>query len=309
MNLLLMTFGPKVKNHYQAVFAILSFMRDPLVSRIIIMTDQPELYRWVASRAGQVAGHDLPEVEIVHVAQEQLTEWQGAPKFFWRVKIRAIQEVFARYPQQHLMYIDSDTFLARSLADVVKLLDEGAALMHCQEYRLGDSRQEDVVSMNRTLIGNTYAGVPVTAESYMWNAGVIALPSSRAAQLIQRTLDMCDEMCATPSARRLLEQFSFSLVLNHDQPLFPCEGTVGHYWGNKAEWNRFIEQFLAGSRIRNESLTDTLQRMQDIDWTHLPLERRPHWPAEKIKKGLDLILRPDKSRHFVPHEDSETLAD
>ncbi|MDO4232348.1 MAG: hypothetical protein Q4D19_09460, partial [Lautropia sp.] len=239
MNLLLMTFGPKVKNHYQAVFAILSFMRDPLVSRILIMTDQPELYRWVTSLdGGQVAGHDLPEVEIVHVSQEQLTEWQGAPQFFWRVKIRAIQEMFARHPDQHLMYIDSDTFLARSLADVVNLLDEGAALMHCQEYCLGDSRQEDVVSMNQTLMGKTFAGVPVTPTSRMWNAGVIALPSSRAAQLIQQTLEMCDEMCATPSARRLLEQFSFSLVLNHECPLYPCEGTVGHYWGNKAEWNR-----------------------------------------------------------------------
>ncbi len=307
MNLLLLTFGGRPENHYQAAFAILSFFKDPAITRVIVMTDQPDRYRWLEGNAGKtVAGHDLPEIVIQSVDKATLEEWQGSRHFFWRIKIRAIQQAIASYPGEHLIYVDSDTFLAGSLTEVGRLMDEGVALMHCPEYRLNESKDHTVVRMNSILAGKSFAGVPVSSESQMWNAGVVALPASRGAQLVELTLQVCDEMCDTQCPRRLIEQFAFSVALNHDTPLYPCEGVIGHYWGNKAEWNDFILRFLADSRLRDQGVTDAFAHLDEVDWTHLPLEKRPHTQAERLKKGVDWLLPADKGRHFVPSDSIET---
>lgn len=47
MNLLLLTFGDNTDNHQQAVFAALSFMRDPHIRRVLVVTDRPDFYRWL----------------------------------------------------------------------------------------------------------------------------------------------------------------------------------------------------------------------------------------------------------------------
>ena len=44
MNLLLLTFGDNTDNHQQAVFAALSFMRDPHIRRVLVVTDRPDFY-------------------------------------------------------------------------------------------------------------------------------------------------------------------------------------------------------------------------------------------------------------------------
>ncbi|MDO4905607.1 MAG: hypothetical protein Q4A16_08690 [Lautropia sp.] len=304
MNLLLLAFGARSENHYQAAFAILSFFKDPAISRVMVMTDQPDLYRWLERKSGQaVNGRELPSLEIIDIERSTLDEWQGEHHFFWRIKIKAIQHAIEKHPGEHLMYIDSDTFLASGLSAIVQLLDEGAALMHCAEYRLNESKDHTVERMDRILSGKEFAGVPVKSQSWMWNAGVIGLPASRATELVELTLKVCDEMCATECPRRLIEQFAFSVALNHDVPLYPCEGTIGHYWGNKHEWNDFILRFLADSRLRDKGVEDAFARLDKVDWTRLPLEKRPHRQAERIKKGVDLLMPADQGRHFVPAGD------
>lgn len=300
MNLLLLTFGARPENHHQAVFSVLSFFRDPVVSSVMVMTDQPEMYRWLSTQAARrVDGRELPPLEIIPVDPATLAEWQGRQQFFWRIKIKAIEQAIGRYPGQHLVYVDSDTFMANNLAAVSRLLDQGSALMHCQEYRLGECRDQTVVQMNRLLSGRQFADVPVTPQSWMWNAGVVGLPACRAAELLQLTLQVCDGMCATEAPRRLIEQFAFSVALDHAAALHPCESTIGHYWGNKPEWNQFILRFLAENRLRDDGLGDIFARLARMDWSRMPLETRPHGPVERIKRGLDRLLPPNEGRYFA----------
>ncbi|MBF1236599.1 MAG: hypothetical protein HXM43_12470, partial [Lautropia mirabilis] len=150
MNLLLLTFGDNTDNHQQAVFAALSFMRDPHIRRVLVVTDRPDFYRWLCGternallteEGGEDASGErgmAAAVEILPITAETLSAWQGPQQFFWRIKIQAVAMAVRQYPDQHLLYVDSDTFLAGSLAGMVRQLDAGAACMHCFENRLGD---------------------------------------------------------------------------------------------------------------------------------------------------------------------------
>ena len=143
MNLLLLTFGDNTDNHQQAVFAALSFMRDPHIRRVLVVTDRPDFYRWLCGternallteEGGEDASGErgmAAAVEILPITAETLSAWQGPQQFFWRIKIQAVAMAVRQYPDQHLLYVDSDTFLAGSLAGMVRQLDAGAACMHC----------------------------------------------------------------------------------------------------------------------------------------------------------------------------------
>lgn len=287
MNLLLLTFGDKVENHYQAVFAILSFLKDPAIGRAIVITDRPDFYRFLGDR-----------VDIITIDQQMLTEWQAPYQFFWRIKIKAVELAVARYPDQHLMYVDSDTFLATDLDEMVARLDAGAGYMHLFEEGLGSNTNRTLKRMHQSLAGKTFAGVTMTADSPMWNAGVIALPASRAAETVQLALRLCDEMCATDCTRRLIEQFSFSVALHEKTQLAGCEHIIGHYWGNKPEWDDFIMRFLATNLLKGASLADCIEQTRQIDWHGLPLEKRQRSSIARIRRWLDGTFRPRRVRHF-----------
>ena len=120
-------------------------------------------------------------------------------------------------------------------------------------------------------MGRTLEGIALTGRHEMWNAGVIGLPASMAAERVAQALQLCDAMCATDCPRRLIEQFAFSLALQQGT-LHPCQDVIGHYWGNKPAWNRLIAGFLAEARLKDETVAQAVARLGQVDWRALPLE-------------------------------------
>ena len=181
MNLLLLTFGDNTDNHQQAVFAALSFMRDPHIRRVLVVTDRPDFYRWLCGternallteEGGEDASGErgmAAAVEILPITAETLSAWQGPQQFFWRIKIQAVAMAVRQYPDQHLLYVDSDTFLAGSLADMVRQLDAGAAYMHCFENRLGDRNSRTLTRTRRALEGRTLEGIALNNKTFLDN--------------------------------------------------------------------------------------------------------------------------------------------
>ena len=287
VNLVLMAFGAQLDNHNQASFALLSFLRDARLGRVMVVTDQPDFYRFFGER-----------IEIIPVDEALLTQWQGDSGFFWRIKIKAIEAAAQRDPGQALLYVDSDTFLAAGLAAIDQALCQGTALMHCLENKLSDRSNPTLTRMQRSLVGKRFAGIDIRDDSPMWNAGVIGLPAGKALALVRRSLQVCDEICRTDCTRRLVEQFAFSLVLDDAGPMQGCDGAIGHYWGNKPEWNRFITRFWAGARLRDDDLAACIGQVAQVDWRALPLEMRRRSSAERIKQWLDRLLPPRRPRYF-----------
>ncbi|WP_090655850.1 hypothetical protein [Basfia succiniciproducens] len=283
MNIVLLTFGSRLENHYQASFAILSFLKDPAVKRVIMVTDRPEFYAFFGNK-----------IEFIQINEDTLTQWQGEYQFFWRVKIKALEKVQKRYPAEHLLYIDSDTFLATDLAGIQDKLSQNQLFMHKLECALGDEIDNTTKKMHNSLKDKTFAGIRLDSQSTMWNAGVIALPANKAKEIITLSLQLCDEICATDCTRRLVEQFSFSIALNHYGELNACDHIIGHYWGNKNEWNKLISAFFVNALLKNLSLQDCINEVAEFDWNRLPIHKKQRSTNSKLKALTDKYF-PDKN--------------
>lgn len=287
MNLVLLTFGEKLETHYQAAFSILSFLRDKEIERIVMVTDRPDFYRFLGTK-----------IDILPVNNEILREWQQPYQFFWRVKIKALEEIARKYPNDDLLYVDSDTFLATNLQEISQKLTQGETFMHIFEKMISNAESNTLKNMYQHLNNHSFSGVKIHQNSQMWNAGVIALPNQKASEIIELSLNVCDEMCKTACTRRLIEQFAFSVSLKHLSTLNPCDHIIGHYWGNKSEWNKEIANFFVNSQLKNLSLDEMIKELNQFNWNKLPLEKKQRSSADKLKNIVDKLFPIKKIRYF-----------
>lgn len=288
MNLLFLTFGPNLKNHYQANFAILSFLQYPeVVSTIYVFTDHPEFYDRLSSK-----------VKVILITDSQLQEWKGEYGFFWRVKIKAIEKLVSENPDKPLVYLDSDTFLYQNPTDFVKALQQGSAFMHENEGKLSEKRSKTERKMWQQVNGMNAGGVKITAEHCMWNAGVVAIPANKNLEAIRLALNICDAMCAADVTPRLIEQFAISVALTETYGLQPADKWIGHYWGNKEEWNEAIAQFFLESYLKAFPVETDIQRIQNFDFKKLALRKGLRKNRQRLVELADKLF-PPKESHFL----------
>jgi len=297
MNLMLLAFGPNLRNHHQACFAILTLLKESPPPRITVYTDMPELYRAFLGR----------RVVLETTPYEKLQRWQGRHQFFWRIECMAVQEMARRHPGEHLIYVDSDTFLADGLhSGVVRKLEAGTALMHEDEGLLRSLRTRTERGTWEALRGRRFCGVPVDRSTRMWNAGVIAIPGAHAEAVADRVVEVCDALCETPAPRRLLEQLAFSVTLEHLVGIEPASPWVGHYWGNKDEWNAAIGQFLIASRLGKRTLDDDIALLRDFDFSRIPVRKKQKNTKLRLQRLLDQHFPLRETIYFANARDSET---
>ena len=284
MNLIYLVFGSDFRNHLQANFSIESFLLQPnCVERIFVFTDLPEYFQ----------SHDKTKVETIRVDDAQLNEWQKPHGFFWRVKIKAIQTLIEKHPDTNWLYLDSDTFLYGDLEIINKELNSGNSVMHLNEGELSKLNSKTEKLMWIQSKNKTFHRITINEEHCMWNAGVIGIPRQGNKELIREILQFCDDMCASPVTRRLIEQFSFSVILDEKTKLVDCKSIIGHYWGNKMQWNAMIRDFYARSLLRNFSETERKESFAQIDLKKLPVFVRIPNTQRKLVKLIHKVF-PDR---------------
>ena len=60
----------------------------------------------------------------------------GEHKFFWRVKIKALELIAKKYPHESILYLDGDTFFYQRTDKLSKSLQSGQNHMHVKEGKL-----------------------------------------------------------------------------------------------------------------------------------------------------------------------------
>lgn len=307
MHLVCLSFGSNLDYHSQTVFAALSFLTDKHIEHVTVVTDYPDFYDVLGDK-----------VSVYPIDERTIQDWRGEYDFFWRVKMKAIQVAQVQQPEQHLLYVDSDTFLTAPLGELNARLDQGHCHMHLEETILKKGQSKTERKMWKHLKKQTFAGIDVNKHSRMWNAGVIAIPKQQAKGVLQHAIEVCDALCATKCRRRLLEQFAFSLALEHHSAcseasetaqsntkenietsikLKAADDCILHYWGNKPEWNAHIQRFFSDSKLKNRRLEDDIEAIRDFDWQSLAINTK----IPSIKRQLIHTLNdalPDHKTFF-----------
>ncbi|MBE2895901.1 hypothetical protein HPC38_03265 [Pasteurellaceae bacterium HPA106] len=290
-NLVLLTFGDRLETHYQAALSILSFLNDPHINKVVVVTDRQDFYRCFGDH-----------VEFVAIDETTLSAWQGEQQFFWRVKIKALQTVAERFCEHHILYVDSDTVLGAPLTPLIDGLNRQQPFMHIFEERLSEGNSKTVRKMWKCLQNRTFSGITINENTAMWNAGVIALPHETAHEILALALTICDEICATDCPRRLVEQFAFSLALNHHRPLQGCEHIIAHYWGNKAQWNVLAQDLLLTAFLHHESLEQMKARAAELPVRSVPIFVKTSNTEKRLIRFIQRLFKRNQQRYFNSQE-------
>ena len=284
MNIVYLVFGNNRDHYRQAYFSIctaLAWKSDH--DKIIILTEDPSLFNFF----GNIA-------EIIPIDKNIIKEWEGKYQFFWRVKIKALQHIAEKYPLDSILYLDGDTFFYKDMQPIRDGLQNGQNYMHIEEGKLAELSSKTEKLMWKQMQGKTYGNIEIDKKVAMWNAGLVGV-SNKHLDCLQTTLEMNDAMCGDGVTRRLIEQFAFSLGLNQSSKLQPADHIVGHYWGNKPEWNRMINNFLEECFMKNCTINEIIAKVKQMDLSQYAIWVKESSTRRKLNKIIDKLFKNTKA--------------
>lgn len=214
--------SPDILN--EALFSILSYLRQPAGATVLVYTDNPAHFRAVL---GELAG-----VVCVPIEPAQWRAWRGDIDFVHRVKIMVLQHAAAHYAGS-LLYVDTDTLFTQSPAEIFGLLSQGQRFVHVSEGRLNDGNALNR-KINRVLQARdmpALVGGPIAPATQMYNAGVLGLRSSDA-PLLAEVLALTEQLYRH-YPKHVMEQLAFSVVWARSGPVREAAPWVYHYWNLK----------------------------------------------------------------------------
>lgn len=286
MNILYMVFGDNLGYHKEAYLSIRSFQRQMAEGdRIYMLTSQPEYYQ----RAG---------INLLEIDEQTVARWKGPHQFVFRAKIMAMRHLATLFPDEHLLYLDTDTFLYGRLDDLRQRLDNGQALMHLREGHPSQMKASSL-RMWKQVEGKVYGGIKIGAEHDMWNAGVVGLPHERMAAIIDTALAVCDGMLDDGVQTHVTEQYAQSVALAEGATLAAASDHIGHYWSNKPAWEELSTELMLKAYMRNESLQEELACIDDALFRQLPVYAHHSSTAAKLHRLVDKWF-PDKREERIP---------
>ncbi len=280
MNLLYVTFGKKQSIHTQAAFSIYSFLANcNKLSTINIVTDNADNYT-----------HFGKTVNLISVTDKDLIDWQGDVQFFWRIKIKALEMLCNLYPNEPIVYVDTDTYLFKNDTFFNSTLTTNIAIMHENEGIMANEKSGFKKKMWNQIKNKTFGDLKMKGTHSMWNAGVVATPNTKNAAECSLALAICDDMCKQGITRRLIEQYALSLSLQHIYGIEEAKSNVLHYWSAKDVWDVTISNFFNEAYCKNWTYDTIIEKVKTFDYNALPIYKRVRNTNLRLKKVVDNLF-------------------
>ncbi len=294
MRLSYLVWGGKESLFVEAVFSILTFLSDPVVEAVTVLTDKPEMFHLFEPSA---------KVRVVYIPPGEFTDWYGPSRYVFRAKLKGMERLVELHPGEDLVYVDTDTFRGGDMVVVKEHLAKGRFCMHDFEGRTHESLKRDrrwqrVFNQAKSL---NLSGIEIGANPGHWNSGCVGLPGGKAKEMLEKVLRVNDATLAEwwGEGVHFIEEACFSMVLEKAGQIMDVSECVGHYYGNKLLWDRKISDFLAMNRLKCRSLAEDIEAARDFDFKELPISCHiPTW-RRRINGHLEKLL-PDKRVRYFP---------
>jgi hypothetical protein len=254
-NLVFLSYGSS-SEYLRAIYCVLSFSAWAEMKmdnfRLIIYTDQPDFFKTYLSGF---------TIEYFQLSPGMLHEMLAGTGFIHRRKVAVIDMTFRNFPDEDLIFIDSDTFFVNEPKPFLQPIREGVSLMHKKEYTLteglelfssfGQGHYPEAfikyISGRQFLIGNQ--PMVFHTNDYSWNSGVVGLPKSFGSYM-KDVFELTDAFYAH-SKWFVSEQMAFSLILQRTTTIVSTAPYITHYWGahQKIIADQFINKLITTSAI------------------------------------------------------------
>lgn len=233
--LLFQMYGANRRYHLELTYSILSAHRflqqDPADIRIALIADEPNLRP------------DLPADQIP-VSAETIHRWQLDGTYKHGMQLNALRHALQHYATP-VALLDTDTVLRDHPARMFDRISPGHTLMHIREGRMSELREWPQINQIATALGGRACRIPLTADTVMYNVGVLGLHPADLA-LVDRAITATSEMRAH-SDLFTCNQIATSMVCANESRLSTCEDVVEHYWGgDRAYYHYQIDRMFPG---------------------------------------------------------------
>lgn len=194
------------------------------------------------------------------------------------------------YPDDDLLYLDSDTFLYGSLTTLKTRLDEGHGLMHLCEGKPTDI-SHTAKRLWKKAVGKTYGDILIGEQHQMWNAGVVGLPCKKISETVACALTLCDGMLNDGNNEFITEQYSYSIALAEHTSLTATSDLIGHYWGNSMGWKDKAYEIFMQAYLNDLSLEEELKALNIDELCKTPYYVRRSSTAAKLYRLVDRMFK------------------
>jgi hypothetical protein len=272
MNIIYLSIGNNPIHHARAYFSIVTFLKYNTKHPIFVYTDAPQFYKGLEA-----------VVSVKELTPERVKDWCGNYGV-WRAKIKSMEDL-ALKSSEPVVLVDTDTFWYKNFDTIVEDVNNGFAYLHLDEGKLKNMKHTPY-RMWKGVKGKTFAGITIDESMNMWNSGFVAIPVDKQQECFKLALSLCDEIVASGVKYYLVEQYSFSIALNHIYKVKPASDFLGHYWGNKPEWDDYIKTFLADQHLKGNSIEQSVKDINDADLYKIPVFKH----VSSRKPALDRLL-------------------
>jgi hypothetical protein len=256
-----------------AAYSALAWQGDADV-RVHVFTDD-------AGAFAPIAAH----VELEPLPATRAKEWVRPWGLIFRLKPKALEDLFARFPGERALLLDSDTFFTGPVRTALGRIGERAAVMHVREYEPLHRDSLEMRNFCRRMRRARFRGAAISLEPWMWNAGVVGLHPAHTS-LVRDWMDFIDDTYPF-NPKGSVEQYGISwLVQRSGLELSAVDDVVCHYYPDK-------ERYLAAIRaelevLRTLPLDVALERVRSAPVrTSGPIPKRPRLAAHRrIWRGL-----------------------
>lgn len=265
VSLIIQSFG-RENEYKRAILTVISFYAHTSLpierTKVILFTDKPSYFK------DYLQG--LP-IEFMVLTDEKIKRMRGQIDFLHRMKIALIEESF-EVSDGNLFYVDSDTFFTGDPKPILELVSESTASMHLLEYPFEKNVEDktDTYQAFYRLINSrkfTLADgsvIDVTNKHSSWNAGVMVFHPTHK-KFIPDVYALTEQFYPG-SGSHASEQYAFSVVLQTNLHLEPCDHLVYHYWYRVKK--QIVDQFLDKRLTQTWALFPLDQKLADIkSWT------------------------------------------
>jgi hypothetical protein len=219
-----------------------------IVSLLSVLKPSSPIQIWVYTdnRALFADYFQSPRLRWVEVTPQQIQTWRGAINFVHRVKVEVLQDAASQF-EGPLFYVDGDTYFREDPTNLFSGVSDEQSLMHIAEGRLSDGGDPLTRKIAKFVRKNTFdVGsqelVQMPESTVMWNAGAIGI-SQKNKSLLKKILALTDAMHSL-YPKHVMEQLAFSYYLQTHSKIFSGEKEIGHYWDQKEEYQKAIDEFL-----------------------------------------------------------------
>ncbi len=178
-------------------------------------------------------GVELP-IERLLLSPQELADWTHNSTYIYRAKLFALEKVIAHY-QAPVALIDTDTYFLDHPLKLFERIARDCSVMHVRESEIGEIKLWEPI-VNQLGSGITVAGIQISAQSQMFNSGVIGIdPANRS--LIASAIEVLDYLYQLAPIFNV-EQFAIGAVLDQKTQLSDSDDVINHYWGVRKEFVR-----------------------------------------------------------------------